>query len=158
MQKIKGMVYWERGDFLYLIKHLSKEDARLRHKLRYALFRVQNELADVKNNKADNGHHKIAKKIQALKGAGDIKTFADVWDISHVTPKITIVNRLWSVHEEHNQMVKRVTVTVEKQDTPITLAKKEQTAQVREKRRLKKEINKAKAQNNQTRARKARIK
>lgn len=156
MQKLKGKDFWERGDFSYLIKHLSKEDARLRHKIRYALFRVQNELDAETNNKADKEHWEIAEKIKELGGAGEFKDFAKEWDISQVSPRILVVNRLWGIHEEHDQMMKRLVVNVERGDTPITLAKKEHSAMKKEKRLKKKEQNKAKKQNKQTKARKKR--
>ncbi len=144
MQEIKGELHWERGDFLYLIKNLSKDDARKRHEIRYALFRIVTELEG--GNKAEDIHWEISDMIQTIKGAGEPASFADVWDVGRVSPEITIVNRLWSVHEEHDQMVKRVTVTLEKHDTPESLARKEQVAQDREARRVKRELNKAEAQ------------
>jgi len=158
MQQIKGEDFWERGDFDYLIKHLSKDDARLRHEIRYALFRVKNELEHENNNKADEEHWVIANKIGDLKESGSFETFADSWDISHVTPRITIVKRLWGIHQEHDQMMHRLAVTVEPSDTPITLAEKEAAAQRKEERLKKKELGKAKKQNKQTNARKAKVK
>jgi len=154
MEQIKGKDFWERGDFKYLIKHLSKDDARLRHEIRYALFRVQNELEAETHNKAEKEHWAIAEDILKLKGATSVETFAKDWDISQVSPEITIVNRLWGVHEEHDQMMKRLAVPVESGDTPITLAKKEEAIKRKEARLEKKELNKAKKQNKQTKARK----
>jgi len=154
MEQIKGEDFWERGDFKYLIKHLSKDDARLRHKIRYALFRCQNELEAETHNKADKEHWDIANAILKMKGATSVEAFANDWDISQVSPEITIVNRLWGVHEEHDQMMKRLAVPVEAGDTPITLATKEAAVKKKEERLVKKEQNKAKKQNKKTNARK----
>lgn len=144
MQEIKGEQHWERGDFLYLIKRLSKDDAQKRHDIRYALFRIKTEING--GNKAEAIHWEISDMIQTLKDSGDSMLFADDWDVGKVSPEITIVKRVWSVEEEHNQLMKRVTVVIEKHDTPESLAKKEQLVKEKEARRVKRELRRAKKQ------------
>lgn len=144
METIKGVVYWERGDFTFLIKGLSPEQAKKRHDARYALFRVQTELEG--GNKAEPKYWKIAQKIMKYEGAGSALEFAKQWDIGAVEPDFEIVQRLWTIYQEHNQMMNRVTVTIQKGDTAETLAKKEHAAMEKEKKKKKVEAKKAKEQ------------
>jgi len=122
MQKIKSIDHWERGDFDKLKDSLSKDDSQKRHDIRYAMFRCQNERGG--GAKAEKKHWEIAKMILAMEGAENVENWADGWDIGAVNPKIQIVKRLWSIYQEHSQLMRRVTVVVEKGDTPETLAQK----------------------------------
>lgn len=122
MQTMNNEIYWERGDFIKLIDSLSKEDSKKRHEIRYALFRVKNQLSG--GETAEKFHHVIVDHIKKLNGVGTVKSFAEVWDISKVSPKIVIVKRLWSIYQEHDQLIKKVAVTLEKSDTPEMIAKK----------------------------------
>ena len=144
MEVINNTTYWERGDFSLLIKNLSPEQHTKRHDCRYALFRVQTELTG--GNKAEPEHHKVMRKILKYDGTGNMLDFAKTWDIGHPDPDFEIVQRLWSIHQEHNQMMNRVTVTIAKGDTAETLAKKEHAVMEKEKRHVKREAKKAKDQ------------
>jgi len=148
METINGIVYWERGDFTLLIKSLSPEESVKRHDCRYALFRAQTEFNG--GNKAEPKHLEIMRKILNYKGTGDILDFAKTWDVGHPEPDFEIVQRLWSIHQEHNQMMNRVTVTIAKSDTAETLAKKEHAIMEKEKRHVKREAKKAKEQKAKT--------
>jgi hypothetical protein len=144
METINNMVYWERGDFKLLQKNLTPEQSIKRHDTRYALFRVQTELNG--GNKAEPEHHKISRKILKYEGVGHMLEFAIKWDIGAVAPDFEIVQRLWSIFQEHNQMMNRVAVTIEKGDTAETLAKKEYAVKKKETKRKKAEAKKAKEQ------------
>ncbi|NOQ18064.1 MAG: hypothetical protein GQ507_02335 [Dehalococcoidales bacterium] len=144
METINGVVYWERGDFTLLIKGLSPEQAKKRHDARYAMFRVQTELEG--GNKAEPEHQQFARKILKYEGAGQAVDFAKEWDIGRVDPDFEIVQRLWTIYQEHSQMMNRITVTIQKGDTAETLAKKEHEAMKRESRRQMGEAKKAEKQ------------
>lgn len=137
MQMIKNEPHWERGDFQVLINSLSTDDAKKRHDIRYALFRVKNQLDG--EAPAEKNHWTIAEGIQEMKASGSLETFADVWDIGKVNPDVLIVKRLWSVEQEHDQLMYRISVPIEKADTPQSLAIKAEALEKREKRRFKKE-------------------
>jgi hypothetical protein len=144
VETINSTTYWERGDFTLLIKSLSPEESKKRHDARYALFRVQTEMEG--GNKADPEHHLLMRKVLKYEGAGHIIDFAKTWDIGAVDPDYEIVQRLWTIHQEHNQMMNRITVTIQKGDTAESLAKKEHAVMKKEERRKKKEAKKAEAQ------------
>lgn len=98
---------WETADFQVLLVGLSDKEAQLRHNVRYACFRVQNE----KNGgaKAEKEHRTIARKIEKTDGFDGWKNFAKTWDVS--TPKpIVIVKRKWSVWQEWNQTLERIAI------------------------------------------------
>lgn len=141
METINNVTYWERGDFTLLIKSLSPEQSKRRHETRYAMFRAQTELNG--GNKADPEHWETVRHILTYEGTGHTLEFADSWDIGHVDPDFQIVQRLWSIHQEHRQLMNRITVTVEKNDTVETLARKEHEAARKEKRLKKAEAKKA---------------
>ena len=146
MKKIKNEEHWERGDFDALIDSLSKEDSEKRHTIRYALFRVQNEYFG-NGNVAEKEHDIIATEICAMEDAGDVKSFAHEWDVGAVSPKIFIVKRMWSIYQEHEQLMKRIAVPVTKNDTPETLAAKAKVVEDKEKKRFKAEEAKKKKRN-----------
>jgi hypothetical protein len=104
------MKLWTNSDFDSLVKTMNRKDRALRHEVRYACFRFQKELAEGK--KAEQSHHKIAKQVEAAKGFAGWNKFGITWDISTPNP-ITIVERKWSIYEEWNQVVNRVTVPLE---------------------------------------------
>lgn len=137
MQMVNNEPHWERGDFTKLIDSLSKDDSQKRHDIRYALFRIKNQLEG--GCDADEKHHEIGRMIQTFEGVGTPVTFANVWDIGSVSPGIEIVKRLWSVEQEHAQLMARVSVTVDKTDTPESLAKKAQAFSKKQARRYKQE-------------------
>ena len=137
MQMIKNEPHWEKGDFDKLINSLSKEDSVKRHEIRYALFRVKTEEAG--GNPAEPEHKSISDYIQTIEGSGIPSQFSDSWDIGAVTPEIEIVNRLWSIYQEHDQLMRRVSVELDKKDNPQTLAIKASALEKKEARRFKKE-------------------
>lgn len=100
------MDFWERADFISLLQILSIEDRKKRHDIRYACFRVQNYISG--GAKAEKKHITLSKKIEKLDGFEGWEKFAVTWDISTVTP-IVLVKRKWSVFEEWDQTLKRVT-------------------------------------------------
>jgi hypothetical protein len=142
METINSTTYWERGDFTLLSKSLSPAQYEKRHAMRYGLFRVQTELNG--GNKAEPEHHELSRLILTYKDVGHMLDFAKTWDVGHVDPDYEIVQRLWSIHQEHNQMMNRITVTIQKSDTVETLARKEHKAMEKEKRLVKAEAKKAK--------------
>ena len=137
MQMIKDEEHWERGDFIKLINSLSKDDAAKRHEIRYALFRIKTEIDD--GVKAEKSHHAIGEMIQQFKGAGPPVDFANEWDVGAVSPDICVVKRMWSIYQEHDQLMRRIAVPIERNDTPETLARKVAAMEKREARRFKKE-------------------
>lgn len=98
---------WEAADFQVILDGLSDKDAKLRHDIRYACFRVQNE----KNGgaKAEKEHRKIARKIEKIDGFEGWEKFAKTWDVSTPDP-IVIVRRKWSIWQEWNQTLERVAI------------------------------------------------
>jgi hypothetical protein len=137
MQTIKDEEHWERGDFLKLINSLSKDDAAKRHEIRYALFRIKTEIDG--GVKADKPHHAIGEMVQQFKGAGAPAEFASEWDVGAVSPDIVVVKRMWSIYQEHDQLMRRVAVPIERNDTPETLARKVAAMEKREAKRFKRE-------------------
>ena len=102
-----GDKLWEAADFQAILVGLSDEEARLRHDIRYACFRVQNEKGG--GAKAESKHRTIAKKVEKIEGFDGWKNFAKTWDVS--TPKpIVIVKRKWSVWQEWNQTLERIAI------------------------------------------------
>jgi hypothetical protein len=99
------MQLWTNADFDELRKGLGSEGKQLRHEVRYACFRVQNELQG--GAKADEKHHAIAKEIEKLEGFEGWNKFSITWDISTPSP-IVIVKRKWSIYQEWNQTLERV--------------------------------------------------
>jgi len=144
METINGEVFWERGDFTLLINRLSPEQSVKRHDCRYALFRVQTELNG--GNIAEPEHHKVSRGILKRENVGHMLDFAKTWDIGSVDPDYEIVKRLWSIHQEHNQMMNRVAVAIAKGDTAETLSEKEQASKRKEARYKKAELKKAEEQ------------
>ena len=144
MEIINKITYWERGDFTLLIKNLTPAQAKKRHDARYAMFRVQTEAEG--GNKAEPEHWDMARKILKYEGAGHTLDFAKTWDIASVDPDYEIVQRLWTIYQEHTQMMNRVTVTIQKGDTVETLARKEHDVMQKEARLKKAEAKRAKEQ------------
>lgn len=102
-----GDKLWEATDFQVLLTGLSDEEARLRHDIRYACFRIQNE----KNGgaKAEKAHWKTAKKIEKIEGFEGWRNFAITWDVSMPEP-LVIVKRKWSIFQEWNQTLERIAI------------------------------------------------
>ena len=96
---------WANTDFDVLKNGLTTDHKKLRHNIRYACFRVQNEKCG--GAKAEKKHHKIAKMIEAAKGFEGWEHFAATWDIASPDP-ITIVPRKWSIYQEWDQSLLRV--------------------------------------------------
>jgi len=101
------MKLWTNTDFDGLVTSLSSEDKMLRHDIRYACFRIQKEKED--GTKAEEKHHKIGNQVEKIDGFGGWNNFAITWDISTPNP-IAIVSRKWSIYEEWNQTLMRITV------------------------------------------------
>lgn len=103
MAKIK---LWSKSDFEHLLQVvLTKDQLKLRHNIRYACFRRQKELND--GVKCPKEMKDLVKPIEQIEGFEGWENFAVTWDISHPDP-ITIVKRLWSIQQEHEQMLERV--------------------------------------------------
>jgi len=101
------MKLWTNAELDGLRNGLSMADKTKRHGVRYACFRVQNELNG--GAKADKEHYKIAKKVEKLDGFGGWKSFAVTWDVSTPNP-IVLIRRKWSIYEEWDQTLERITV------------------------------------------------
>lgn len=99
--------HWEKADFNLLLHSMSNEERKKRHDIRYACFRMQTNTMG--GSKPEKKHQTLAKKIEKLKGFEGWDNFAVTWDVSMVTP-IVLVKRKWSVLEEWNQTLKRVTM------------------------------------------------
>ena len=96
---------WQKSDFDELKENkLTKPQLKLRHEIRYACFRVQKEVVE-KVKCPDELKNKI-KSIEGMEGFDSWKNFAITWDISTPDP-IAIVKRMWSIEQEHNQMLER---------------------------------------------------
>lgn len=141
MQVINGEKHWEKGDFSLLEKEIREAGYyEERHKLRYAMFRLKTETSG--GNPAELSHWEIwDNRIKDIlpDDKFEISNFAEKWDIARVHPQIQIVRRLWSVEQEHAQMMNRISVEVTKADTPETLQIKAKRLEEIEKRRLKRE-------------------
>ena len=99
---------WEKSDFERLKdKELTVPQRKMRHELRYACFRVQKELLE--GNKCPKEYWDKVKPIQKLDGFEGWEKFAKTWDIAHPDPP-TIVKRMWSIEQEHNQMMERISI------------------------------------------------
>ena len=134
---INNRPHWERGDFDKLVNSLSKDDAKKRHDIRYGLFRVKTELSG--GNKAEKEHWDIANAMQSVEENCIPSQFSDSWDIGSVSPDIEIVKRVWSIYQEHDQLMRRISVEMTKTDTPETVAIKASTLEKKEAARFKKE-------------------
>lgn len=96
---------WERTDFLALLDGMDAVERKKRHDVRYACFRMQTYSSG--GEKAEKKHLSLAKKIEKLDGFGGWGKFARTWDISTALP-IKLVQRKWSIYEEWNQTLRRV--------------------------------------------------
>ena len=96
---------WQKADFDNLKETvLTKEQLKLRHTLRYASFRMQKEL--IEGVECPKEYKELVSQIETLDGFEGWKNFAVTWDISTPDP-IVIVKRMWSIEQEHNQMLER---------------------------------------------------
>lgn len=97
---------WEKSDFEKLkMETLSKEDLRKRHQLRYACFRLQKEVLE--GVECPEKHKELAQQVEKIEGFEGWNKFAVTWDISTPDPMV-IVKRMWSIEQEHQQMLERV--------------------------------------------------
>jgi hypothetical protein len=102
---MKNKELWERADFEELKNNvLTREELKKRHDIRYACFRVQKELAE--GVKCPKKLHKLVQPLEELKGFEGWRNFAVTWDVSTPDPP-TIVKRMWSIEQEHEQMLER---------------------------------------------------
>jgi len=101
---------WTNADFDVMRQGLSKDNKKLRHDLRYACFRVQNELKG--GAKADTIHQEIAERIEKLDNFEGWSKFAITWDISTPDP-VVLVKRKWSIYQEWDQTLERIAVPLE---------------------------------------------
>ena len=96
---------WEKADFESLKnKVLTKEQLKLRHALRYACFRVQKEI--IEGVECPDEYKSLVKPLESMDGFTNWRDFAATWDISTPDP-IVIVERMWSIEQEHQQMLER---------------------------------------------------
>lgn len=99
---------WQKSDFEALKeKELNTSQLRLRHDVRYACFRVQKEL--VEGVECPDELKDKVKEVEDMEGFEGWRNFAITWDISTPDP-IQIVKRMWSIEQEHNQMLERVAI------------------------------------------------
>ncbi len=99
---------WQKSDFEALKeKELNTSQLRLRHDVRYACFRVQKEL--VEGVECPDELKDKVKEVEGMEGFEGWKNFAVTWDISTPDP-IQVVKRMWSIEQEHNQMLERVAI------------------------------------------------
>jgi len=103
---------WQKADFDQLKDQvLTKEELRMRHNLRYAAFRVQKEL--IEGIKCEKEYKDLVKPIEKMEGFDGWENFAETWDIAHPNP-IVLVKRMWSIYQEHDQMLERAAIPLPK--------------------------------------------
>lgn len=102
----RNIKLWTKTDFDKLKEEiLTKEELKLRHDLRYACFRIQKEINE--GVECPQEMKDLVKSIEDMEGFEGWQNFAVTWDISHPDP-ITVVQRMWSIEQEHEQMLERV--------------------------------------------------
>ena len=102
----KKIKLWQKADFEELKeKQLDVSQLKLRHDVRYACFRIQKER--VEGVECPEELKNLVKEIEDVEGFEGWRNFAVTWDISTPDP-IQVVKRMWSIEQEHNQMLERV--------------------------------------------------